>query len=222
MRSLLHPGTGDLTDRDLAAAYDYPMNLERPWVRAVFVASADGAGQGPDHVSGSLSGPGDRRVFELQRSLCDVVLVGAGTARAEHYRPVAAAEVDPALRASLGLSAIPPLAIVTRSGVLDTDLLSGGAVDTLLLPELDRAVGDLAALGHRRILCEGGPSLVAQLAAAGQLDELCLTLSPLLTSGPATRILTGPQLVPTRTLQLAELLEDDGFLFARYLVSPSV
>ena len=54
-----------------------------------------------------------------------------------------------------------------------------------------QAVGALAGLGHARILTEGGPALLAQIAAAGLLDELCLTISPVLAGGQARRILAG-------------------------------
>ena len=63
-------------------------------MRAIFISSADGSAQGPDGPPPRCRTRGDRRVFELQRSLCDVVLVGAGTARVEGYRPVAPSEVD--------------------------------------------------------------------------------------------------------------------------------
>lgn len=83
--------------------------------------------------------------------------------------------------------------------------------------DLGRAVDLLAARGHRRLLCEGGPRLLAQVAAAGRLDELCLTTAPLLLGGPAVRVLDGPELDPPARYGLVSLLEEDGFLFARYL-----
>ena len=78
------------------------------------------------------------------------------------------------------------------------------------------AVAALAERGLQRLLCEGGPSLLGQLLAADLLDELCLTVSPTLAGA-------GPQLFPDpldelAQLDLAGLLEDDGFLFHRYLV----
>ena len=65
---------------DLAEAYAFPVG--RSWVRAIFVASIDGAAT-VDGRSGGLGNETDRRIFALQRALADVVLVGAGTARAE-------------------------------------------------------------------------------------------------------------------------------------------
>ena len=69
-----------------------------PRLRANMVASADGAAS-LDGRSGGLSGPGDRMVFTVLRSLADLILVGAGTARAERYRPAHAAELWAGLRA---------------------------------------------------------------------------------------------------------------------------
>jgi riboflavin biosynthesis pyrimidine reductase len=84
--------------------------------------------------------------------------------------------------------------------------------------DLSAAVDALTERGHRRMLTEGGPHLLAQLVAAGRLDELCLTFAPLLAGGDVTlRILAGQPLDPPRPLHLAHLLEDDGFLFSRYL-----
>lgn len=80
------------------------------------------------------------------------------------------------------------------------------------------AASELARRGYRRILAEGGPRLLGQLAGAGLLDELCVTVSPVLAGGPAGRILHGaPGSRPAR-LDLAHLLADDGYLFCRYLV----
>ncbi|HEV8372071.1 MAG TPA: dihydrofolate reductase family protein, partial [Actinomycetota bacterium] len=63
---------------------------------------------------------------------------------------------------------------------------------------------------------EGGPTLNGQLAAAGLLDELCLTVSPLLVGGDAKRVLAGPLLPVPRELPLRSACEQDGFLFLRY------
>jgi len=84
--------------------------------------------------------------------------------------------------------------------------------------DLALAVDRLTERGLGRILCEGGPHLLAQLAAAGRLDELCLTLSPQLRGGDAMRILAGPDLTGGLPLILHTLLTEDGFLFSRYLV----
>lgn len=79
-----------------------------------------------------------------------------------------------------------------------------------------RAVQALGALGHNRLLTEGGPRLLGQLVAAGVLDELCLAVSPMLTAGHAQRIAGGPSVAVPQRFVLASVLEEEGFLFTRY------
>ena len=98
------------------------------------------------------------------------------------------------------------------------------------LVQPDAIIGALAERGYRRVLTEGGPRLLAQIVAADLLDELCLTVSPMLAGGWAGRIVTAPppggaraartglpaQLGPA-DLRLAHVLEDGGHLLCRYL-----
>ncbi|MFG1942904.1 pyrimidine reductase family protein [Nonomuraea sp. NPDC048826] len=231
----IHPDLDD--DPDLVRAYAYPEG--RPWLRLNMVASADGAAwdQG---LSGGLSGKADKRVFGVLRGLADVVLAGAATVRAEGYGPVKPRESWRVLRA--GRPAAAPLAIVSRGLDLDFDapLFREAVSPTLVITcesapgsrreaaaaagevivagdeEVDprRAVAALHARGLTRVLCEGGPRLNAQLAAAGLVDELCLSVSPLLLGGGAARILDG---APSRSrLELRQVLEEEGVLFCRY------
>lgn len=229
----------ELTDADLAALYAYP---KRPWLRANMVTSVDGAATA-DERSAGLSSPADRRLFALMRGLADVILAGAGTARAEGYQPVRPREVWRDLRA--GRTTTPPIAIV--SGRLDLDpaapLFAQAPPDarTIIITaqsspagrraELAKnadvivagevaidAAAALAALAGRglgHVLCEGGPALLGTLAAAGQLDELCLTVSPLLAGADAGRIVAGPQ-GKACGLALVSVLTEAGSLFCRY------
>ena len=249
MRQLLPAGgpPGDIDPGQLARLYAYPPH-RRPWVRANMVASVDGA-VSVNGRSGGLSGPADRQIFGLLRSLADVILVGAGTARAEHYRPASASPIQPELRA--GRTATPPIAVI--SGRLDLDpglaLLTAAPPDarTIIITtarapgdqraavaqhadvlvagtehvDLKTAMAGLAARGYQRVLTEGGPHLLAELAAGGLLDELCLTISPLLAGPGPGRIVDGSALLPGgRPLTLGHLLEDQGFLLGRYTVAP--
>jgi riboflavin biosynthesis pyrimidine reductase len=100
---------------------------------------------------------------------------------------------------------LPPTAPVIVAGDSDVDL----AV----------AVDELAARGHRRMLCEGGPRLMRDLVASGRLDELCLTISPLLVAGDRIRIARGATIEPPARMTLRHLLESEGTLFARYVRS---
>jgi riboflavin biosynthesis pyrimidine reductase len=183
-------------------------------------------------------------VFALLRTLSDVILVGAATAREEHYNPVRVRELWRHLRA--GRSASPPIAVV--SGRLDLDpqsaLITAAPADarTIVITtaqappdrraqlaaradvivageqavDLKAAVSALSDRGHQRVLAEGGPHLLAQLTEAGLMDELCLTIGPLMAGPGASRIVAGAPAAKPQPLTLAHLLEDDGFLFCRY------
>jgi riboflavin biosynthesis pyrimidine reductase len=201
----------------LAALYAYdPPRRGESTVRANMVASLDGAAWGPDERSGSINDAADWRVFRVLRALADVVLVGAGTARAEGYtaldRP----------RGLEHLHAAPlELAVVTRSGavperLVGTDrppfVLTGpdgasrarGDVppDRVLVvgagTDLDLAAGlaELARRGLTRVLAEGGPTLLGDLLAADLVDELCVTTTPRLVGPGPGRIVAGGRAAP--------------------------
>ena len=221
---------------DLEAIYAYPEGLTRPWVQVNFVASADGAVE-IDATSAGLSHAADREVFLLGRDLCDVVLVGAGTARAENYRGVRASAKHVERRRRLGLTDVPPIAVITKSADLDpasrlftdthvppivittaaaeTAPLERAGAEILRAENLPQALDKLADRGFRKIDCEGGPGLFAELIAEDLVDQLCLTVAPLLTGGSAGRIAAGPPSAPRR-MELASILVEDGFTLLRY------
>src|SRR5262245_31022625 len=206
------------------------------------VASADGAVTLAGR-SGGLSGPADKMIFTVLRSLADLILVGAGTARTEHYRPVQQEETWLQLRPAG--APLPPIAVVT--GTLDLSNCEGlltvppGPSQTIVITtaaapadrkaalagkarvieageyavDVRTAVQALAGLGYSSILTEGGPTLLGELIAAGLLDGLCLTTSPQLAAGPAGRIASGPP--ATQGLSLGHALVDGDFLLCRYL-----
>jgi riboflavin biosynthesis pyrimidine reductase len=87
--------------------------------------------------------------------------------------------------------------------------------------DLHEALVALAERGARSVLAEGGPGLNAQLAGAGLLDELCLTLSPSIVGGDAKRIVSGPSLDPPRPVDLSSICEEGGFLFLRCRAQPA-
>ncbi len=226
---------------DLARAYPWPTG--RPWLRAMMVLTLDGAVAGADGRSGSLSSRTDRRVMAEVRRLSDVVLIGAGTLRAEHYTPMRMREGDLAERTALGLDQAPTLAVVsgsldlpwidpvfaesaTRPIVLtppgaDPDRLAEARAhaDVIVLPgERDgttEVVEALHARGLRRIVCEGGVRLLAGVARTGLMDEVDLTLSPLLAAGG--QVAVGPPLEGPVSFELVQTLHHESFLFTRYL-----
>lgn len=236
MRQLL-PTYAD--EVDLREAYAYPG--DRTWVRANMVSSLDGSAV-QDGRSGQLSGEADKAVFATLRGLCDAVLVGAGTARTEGYRAPRAKADWAAHRARHGQLPAPTLVLASRRLDLDpgSDLFTGDERTIVVTAgsgdhaakarlaevadvvdagadELDLAevVAQLTERGLTRVLCEGGPTLLAGVVAAGLLDELCLSLSPKVVGGDGTRIVHGDRL--DASFRPAHLLEDEGVLFGRYV-----
>jgi riboflavin biosynthesis pyrimidine reductase len=241
MRMILPEPGDELDDFELAEAYAYPR--ER-WLRTNMVMSADGAGS-VNGLSGGLSAAGDKRVFGILRVLADVVLVGSGTAEAESYKPARPRPALASLRA--GRPATATIAVISGSLDLDLDspLFTDAPADarTIVItrgaarPELQAAAAKaadvivagqdkvdlaaaLAALADRglpRVNCEGGPHLLGQVAAAGLLDELTLTVSPTLAGPGAGRIVAGAPFAADR-MTLTQVLAEDAYLFCRYLV----
>lgn len=219
---------------DLAVHYAYPEGLTAPHVRVNFVASTDGAVT-VDGRSGGLGSDADRQVFGTLRELADVVLVGAGTVRAEDYRgarkptrgratppPIAvvtaSADLDPGARLFTD-TRVAPIVLTSRDAPADRrEALRAAGADVVLLDPLSPAamLAELGRRGLHRVLCEGGPRLFGDLVAADLVDELCLTVAPVLAAGDAGRIAVGPGGSPPRTLRLAGALEEDGTLLLRY------
>lgn len=106
---------------ELAELYAYPTGRQRTWVRANFITSVDGGATAAGR-SGGLAGPGDRAIFTLLRTLADVIVVGAGTVRIEHYGGAHLSVAQRERRQARGQSEVPRMAIVTKSGRLDRDM----------------------------------------------------------------------------------------------------
>ncbi len=230
---MLWPSPGvEMTDTALESLYAYPP--DRTWVTANFVSSVDGAVT-VDGRSAGLGSPADKQIYLLGRDLADVVLVGAGTVLAEGYR---GARPDVARRERLGLAATLPIAVVTARGTLTADLplFTDAAIPPIVITtaraqlpplpadvviagedevDLALAVRELESRGLRRIDLEGGPALFGSMVAAGLVDELNLTVSPVLAVGGAGRIARGP-VVPPAELELRSVLRAADVLLLRY------
>ena len=224
--------------RDLLDLYD-PGG--RPCLRGGLVLSTDG-GVAWEGGSRGLQSPADQASFSALRAVADAVVVGAGTARGEGYGPVRHTAAGRAWRVAHGRRPA-PLVLVSRSLALDPadPALTGevrpvvvtcaaarvpdglrAVVDLVVAGEdavdLPAAVQALHARGLTRLLCEGGPHLLTALLRAGLVDELCLTLTPVLL-GTAPTLLT-EALPAQQPLQLAHLVDGgDGVLLARYRLS---
>ena len=205
---------------------DLPVVEGRPAVRLNMIGSVDGA-TAVDGRSGGLGGPADRKVFAALRSLADVVLVAAGTVRAENYGPakVPIAVVSGSLRLDwdtpfFTAAVHRPMIFTSERAPTEAGKQAEAVADVVVVGDttvdLTQAVGQLGERGFAHVLAEGGPSFNGALASAGLLDELCLSLAPLLASGDAKRIVTGPPLEPPPEMALRSLCEEDGYLFLRY------
>lgn len=208
-------------------------------LRAGFVHTTDGA-IALDGSSEGLSSVADKQVFRALRAVCDAVVVGAGTVRAEDYGPVLLSPSGAVWRAARGLPR-PPLVIVSRSLDLDpaarcftgdtrplvltcaaatapagladvADLVVAGEDSVDLLA----GIAALHARGLRHLLCEGGPALLTDLLRLRAVDELCLTSEPLLV-GDAPR-LVGALDEPVRLAPMHLLDGGDGRVLGRYRV----
>jgi riboflavin biosynthesis pyrimidine reductase len=217
-----------LDEVDPAACYQADERGGDRWILINMIATVDGA-TAVSGRSGGLGGPADKKVFAAIRSVADVILVGAGTVRAENYGPpsvparlaIVSAKLDLAPDARVFTDGYRPIIVTTE----DADPTRRAALE---------AVADVTVAGTGRVdvraalrafsgvvLCEGGPSLNGQLIAEGLVDELCLTVAPLLASGESARIAHGPEPdAPTR-MRLQRILEEDELLFLRYVSGAS-
>lgn len=227
-------------------AYAYPAEPGRSWLRANMISSLDGAAWRDDRTE-ALGSPADQRLFAVLRGMADVVIVGAETVRVEGYGPIrprpgwevlrgdrspapplaiVSRRLDLDLDAPVFTEAVEAtgsstILLTTETAPADLRRAAGRRAEVIVAGrdgiDFRAAIGALAERGHRRLLCEGGPAILARAATDEVLDELCLTLSPLLVAGDPSRILDGPPLAKPERLRLASLYEDEDFLFLRYM-----
>ncbi len=175
--------------------------VPRPYVLLSAAVSLDGAldDASPDRLI--LSGPADLDEVDALRAGCDAILVGAGTVRADDPRLRVASAARRADRERRGLPPTPLRVILSRSGALDpaARVFTGGpppvvytgapapalpaTVVPLTAPE--DVLADLHARGVRRLLVEGGATVLRDLLARGLADELRLAVAPVFVPDPA-------------------------------------
>jgi riboflavin-specific deaminase-like protein len=237
IRAIWPPG-----DRAVDSLVDWYPREDRPTLRVNFVSSLDGSVT-LDGFSAGLSGPGDKLIFGTLRMVCDALVVAAGTIRTERYDALRLDVARRDWRRAHGLPEFPLMVVVSRSLDLDPEqeifsdapirpivvtsaaapadrrAALGGVAEILTAGERDVdlavAVAELHARGATQLLSEGGPHLLGSMIAADVVDELCLTVSPLLTGGSAGRIAAGPP-GPARSMSLRHILAEDDMLFFRY------
>ena len=235
-------------DTDDAYRAERPAHPDRPWVLANMIASVDGSTQ-LEGLSGGLGSAGDKEVFGTLRTIGDVILVGAGTVRAEGYGPPSTSVSTRTRRLGHGATPVATIAVVTGSLDLDLDsaLFTTAATRPVVVTHATADADRLAAVatradvvvageehvdlrvalrallerGAHTVLCEGGSSLNGQMLASGLVDELCLSVAPLAVVGTGKRLALGPPIESPRRLALAHVLTEDHYLFLRYLVDGS-
>lgn len=235
----IEPG-GEAVD-PLDVQMSYPRGRsDRPWVMANFVSTVDGAAV-VDGGSTAINDEDDRAMFAAMRAVPDFIVVGAGTIRAEDYGPTSLDQRRREARLEARLEETPHLVVVTRSLDLEPGARVFGDPEnrvTILTgpePPADRfaalsEVADVVRLRStgaedlihymrmaRVVLCEGGPSLMGLFIAAGLVDEMALTIAPMLVSGHATRVSSGPMPPEPLDMRLDRVLYGDRSLFLRYL-----
>jgi riboflavin biosynthesis pyrimidine reductase len=239
LQSLLESAPSDALQVPLSGAlegiYGGPLALRADCVYSNFVSSLDGVVALPG--SGVSSGPalsgrseGDRFVMGLLRACADCVLIGAQTFRDDSghlwtpgyiYPP--GADQFAALRSALGLAPEPRLVVLSASDSLDRPQRAF-ASDPLILEgarPIGEVLAELRSRGWRRVLCEGGPQVIGQLAREALLDEAFLTLSPVLAGrdqGWRPGMVGGVELLPERGVwgRLAGVRRQGSHLFLRY------
>ena len=218
------------------------------WVTGHMVAGLDGTASVDGRV-GSLSTAPDQELFRRMRQIADIVLVGAETVRREGYGSVRLDDEAQAQRRKEGRSPTPPVAVVSRSLALDwsakvfadapkgarTHVITCAAADPERRAEAEEvaevivAGGDrvdpaaamraLAERGHRVVLCEGGPNWLGEIVAADRLDELCLSIAPLMGGDPLPVSVTPPG-AGLAEFELMGAMAEDHTIFLRYERKP--
>lgn len=217
--------------KDLAELVEYYRDAPHG-VRANMIFSADGAAAFGGRA-GPLSCPMDQQLLKELRGFADVVLVGAGTARAEKYGPV---------RLPGPPREVPAIAVVTTTGNLPATLFDASAPLPIVVTcaraverhsldaderwrllvagtatvDVADAVRQLKSQGMERILCEGGPTLLDSLVEEDMVDEICVTIAPRLAGAQPVGTRTQAQLATPTALHLRHVVQHDDYLFLRY------
>jgi riboflavin biosynthesis pyrimidine reductase len=235
------------TSSDLHPLYGDPPD----GVRANIVLSLDG-GASFNGKTRPISDATDLWLLNQLRGYADVIVVGAGTVRAERYGPARLTDEQREHRAASGYADTPPpIAIVSARMTLERDLpifTGTGPRPLLITAEQSRqqaeALADLADIviagdervdpvlllealrsrGLRRVLCEGGPTLLASFIEQDLVEDMCLSLAPRFTGPqpvdavgrPGQPLDSAGALSQPTTLSLRHVLTNDGMLFLRY------
>jgi riboflavin-specific deaminase-like protein len=213
---------------------------DRPFVLVNMVSTVDGRAA-RDGRSATIGSDADlQRMLDL-RERADAVLLGTGTLRAEGYDRLMRREERRRRRVAGGLSEDPLAVILSRRfdvpwdvGLFRApqqpvlvythaeageppDVAAPVEVVRLRVPGLTEMLADLRARGVRALLSEGGPTMHGALHAAGVVDELYLTIAPMITGdAEEPSIVEGGRLPEAAELELLSIDREGSELFLRY------
>ena len=238
----LWPGRSDVDADGLLANWNpaegVGSTLARPRVAVNYAVTADGAVSLEDGKSGGIGDDGDLAVFKALRDRVDAVLAGTSTVAVEGYHRIIRDPVRQEQRVARGLAPNPLAVLISRSGVLpleapmlndaDQEIVAFVPTGTPQCSALNVEQVELASVtptealehlgrrGVKSVRCEGGPKLVAALAAEDLIDDLFVTIAPILAGGGAMGISNGPSLQSPAQLTLSHMAERNGSLFVRW------
>ena len=216
---------------------------DRPYTVANMVGTADGRASLGGRTQG-ISSETDRNLFHVLRTQVDAVMVGTATIALERYGPLARRPDVRRHRSALGLPETPLAVTATRTLELPADsplfqdpesrivVLTNSEraapecpahviVERIPGPELDLLAGAerlRTVHGVRAMLHEGGPTLLAAMLVPGLVDELFLTLSPMLVGGGEPSLVEGTAFEAPSRLALRSAMTEQSFLFLRYAI----
>jgi riboflavin-specific deaminase-like protein len=251
MRRLLPPLDQEIDVEHVYRDVRFPdPPTQRPYMILNFVVSLDGQATLGDGGAAGLGSKTDHRLMAYLRTTADGLMHGAGTVRADNFPPVVPPDLVP-LRRTRGLSPQPRGIIISASGDIPVTNRYFSAGPPLLITTEDRqaevarrltshaeviGVGermvDLPSALHvlregygmRLVLCEGGPVLTHNLIKLDLVDELFLTLAPVLGGDSHARRLLEGAAFPAQALPRATLLQlfaNGSELFLRYRLQPA-
>lgn len=214
------------------------------WVIGHMVSGLDGTAAVDNRV-GALSTRPDQEFYRAMRQVADVVMIGAETVRREGFGAIRLSEAARAWRREQGMAELPPVAVVSRSldlpwhlklfqkptGSARTHVLTCANADPerlaaarevaeVIIAGEDRvdpvrAMTELAARGHTVVMCEGGPTWLGEVVAADRLDELLLSISPMMGGDPLPVAIT-PQGAGMHAFDLRGVMREEDTIFLRY------
>ena len=212
----------------------------RPFVFANMISTADGRAA-REGRSATIGGDADLQQLLDLRAAADAVLIGTGTLRAEGYDRLVRREERRARRRDAGLAEDPLAVVLSRrfdvpwdAGLFQApeqpvlvytgvdageppDVPAPVEVVRLAVPGLTEMLADLRARGVRALLSEGGPTMHGALHSAGVVDELFLTIAPLLTGDEdEPNIVEGGRLPQAVGLELLSVRREGSEVFLRY------